>query len=875
MTREAVDTRPIADEATFARMQAVSRFGAGLVVALSAIVLVGWIFDIPALTSIIPGFARMSVPTAACFILSGVSLVLLTQWRGRLLAVQKITAAIVLLICAYAIGFYAVNSQLSFTHADPASGYILGHAMGRMAPATVMSFVLIAGALLLGRSAPAGRAFAILSAIGLILSGLDLVGYSYQVEALYKVMPFSAMSLPTALAFVLLFCSALLARPYDGWTARITAQDSGGFAARRLLPAVIVIPLVLAWIMTQANQNAIFDAPFGFAILAVATITLLEIIVVRSSSWLADRDKDLRSEIALRRQAQDTLQMQLARLSLHNQITRAIASRMDLQSIFQIVVRSLEEQLPADFACFCRYDSAENILTVGNIGIRSRPLANALAMTENAIVPVDQNGLRRCVQGHLVYEDDIHESALQFRRRLAGAGLRALVISPLIVEQTVFGLLIIARRDAGSFTSSDCEFMTQLSAHIALAVHQVELHNSLRQAYDDLRLSQQSAMQQERLRVIGQMASGIAHDINNAVSPVGLYTETLLASEPNLSARVRDYLELTKRAVNDIAATIARLREFYRSPNSEAALAPVDLNELAMQAIDFTRARWSDMPRQRGVAVEVHAELQPDLPRAMGIDNEIREALTNLIFNAVDAMPDGGVVTVRTALRENAGTRGVLLEVADTGIGMDEETKRRCLEPFFTTKGERGTGLGLAMVHGTFQRHGADIEIDSAPGKGTVFRITFAEAPASAAEAAPPPEPAPSTPMRILLVDDDPLVLDSMRVVLELDNHAVTLADGGEAGIAAFKNAHTRGAPFDVVFTDLGMPNVDGRQVAQAIKALSPTTPIVLLTGWGQRQGKWGTDHDPDYTLGKPPQLSDLRKTLASCAARIRPGRPA
>jgi CheY-like chemotaxis protein len=246
----------------------------------------------------------------------------------------------------------------------------------------------------------------------------------------------------------------------------------------------------------------------------------------------------------------------------------------------------------------------------------------------------------------------------------------------------------------------------------------------------------------------------------------------------------------------------------------------------------------------------------------MGSEGELREALTNLIFNAVDAMPEGGPLTVRTASDE--GSKTVVLEVIDAGLGMDENTRRRCLEPFFTTKGERGTGLGLAMVYGSMQRHGAEIEIDSVLRKGTTMRLRFAAHTGPAAAIAVPPVPPAIVPTRILIVDDDPLVLSSLRDALEGDGHDVTTADGGQAGIDAFSAALTRGEPFPVVITDLGMPYVDGRKVSSDIKAAAPDTAILLLTGWGQRLVAEG-DIPPhaDCVLSKPAKIRELREALA------------
>ncbi len=348
-------------------------------------------------------------------------------------------------------------------------------------------------------------------------------------------------------------------------------------------------------------------------------------------------------------------------------------------------------------------------------------------------------------------------------------------------------------RDA--FSSGECEFLKQLSEHVALAGHQAALYGALQQAYDDLRQSQIAVLQQERLRALGQMASGIAHDINNAISPVALYTESLLEREPNLSERTRNYLTTIQRAIDDVARTVSRMREFYRERETQLTLERVNLNRAVEQVLDLTRPRWSDLPQQRGLMIELRLQLAPDLPDIMGAENEIRDALTNVIFNAVDAMPNGGTLTLRTlATTRPDGTTAVTIEVGDTGIGMDEDTRRRCLEPFYTTKGERGTGLGLAMVYGMIQRHSADLAIDSAPDAGTTVRLTFAAFTSSVASTVRyPASQAPNRKLRILLVDDDPLLIQSLQDTLQEDGHLVTAASGGQAGIDEFRAARARG----------------------------------------------------------------------------------
>jgi DNA-binding response OmpR family regulator len=426
-----------------------------------------------------------------------------------------------------------------------------------------------------------------------------------------------------------------------------------------------------------------------------------------------------------------------------------------------------------------------------------------------------------------------------------------------------------ATRDTLRQTNIELQQLThELEDRVLLRTRELEHSN------EALRQAQQALIQQERLRALGQMASGIAHDINNAISPVSVYTESLLENESDLSESGRRQLTIIQRAIDDVSQTVGRMREFYRPREQELTLSSVEINPLVVQVVDLTRARWYDLPRQRGIAIELKTSFAEGLPRIRGAENEIRDALTNLIFNAVDAMPEGGIIEVRTRApsppqRTDAEDCAVWLEVADSGVGMDEATRRRCLEPFFTTKGNRGTGMGLAMVYGMAQRHGAGLEIDSTPGAGTTIRLVFR------ATAAPSTEPSsartgaerPTRSLHLLIVDDDPSVMEPMRIALDRDGHRVTAAEGGQAGIDAFLRAQKAKDFYDVVITDLGMPYVDGRQVIESVRAASPRTPIILLTGWGQHVAPGEERPQVERLLPKPTRLRELRAVLAELTA--------
>lgn len=580
------------------------------------------------------------------------------------------------------------------------------------------------------------------------------------------------------------------------------------------------------------------------------------------------------TDITKRKQSQSKLQTQLRKLDLLRRITRGVGERQDLSSIFQLVIDSLEDNLPADFTCMCSFLPATKTLIVSNVGKRSAPQALELAMIEQTRIEIEQNGLERCVQAQLICEPDISALPFPVLQRLAKGGLRSLVVVPLVAEDKLFGALLVARQALDGFDSGECEFLRQLSEHVALAAHQAQLYTTLQQTYDELRQSQHSLLQQERLRALGQMASGVVHDINNAISPIALYTESLLEHEADLSERVRSCLITIRRAIDGVASTVNRMREFYRPQESHTALARIDLNTAAQQVIELTRARWRDQPQARGVVIELRTELSVRPVCVVGAEHEIRDALTNLIFNAVDAMPEGGLLTLRTQILKSTRhpntepRERAIVEVTDTGIGMNESTRRHCLEPFFTTKGEGGTGLGLAMVYGMVQRHDAKLIIKSGLGQGTTMRLEF---PAAAVDgptnAGALVSRESQRPLRILLVDDDPLLIESLRDILQRDGHDITVADGGQAGVESFVAAQKRALAFDAVITDLGMPYVDGRRVAAAVKAVSPHTPVIMLTGWGQRL-RDDNEVPPhvDRLLNKPPKLELLRKALAELA---------
>lgn len=389
-----------------------------------------------------------------------------------------------------------------------------------------------------------------------------------------------------------------------------------------------------------------------------------------------------------------------------------------------------------------------------------------------------------------------------------------------------------------------------------------EADAALKQARDDLerslaelRATQQQVVQTERLRALGSMVTGIAHDFNNALTLILGYGELLQHKCRNHPAG-EDFAEFAQTIVTasmGAAEIVARLRDFHRPTAPGEAHAPLALDAVVEGAIAFTRPRWEAESRGRGMPIEVIAELAAAPPIA-GHSSELREMLTSLIFNAVEAMPQGGTITVRT--RVNADR--VELAVADTGIGMTEDVRRRCFEPFFTTKGERGAGLGLAMVYGTVERHSGTISIESNLGFGSTFTLTFPIDTSGAV--ALPPEPAPvSRPLRILVVDDQPVQCELVAHALQRDWHTVAVASNGREALKLFERRE-----FDLVITDQAMPEMNGAQLAVAVKSREPNTRVIMLTGFGSgSEDVESRSEFVDLVLSKPASLAELRAAIA------------
>jgi signal transduction histidine kinase len=383
-----------------------------------------------------------------------------------------------------------------------------------------------------------------------------------------------------------------------------------------------------------------------------------------------------------------------------------------------------------------------------------------------------------------------------------------------------------------------------------------ETNQRLQKALEELHATQRQVIQQERLRALGKMAGGVAHDFNNALIPILGYAELLIERSELLDDRAvaLKYLRLMRTAAKDATAVVGRLREFYRQRDETELFEPVDLPEALTEAISMTQPRWHDEALAQGLHIMVEQDFQA-VPTIACHSGEIREVVTNLLFNAIDALPQGGRIVVRTYSR---GQKAVF-EVQDDGIGMTEEVRARCLEPFVTTKGERGTGLGLAMVYGIVQRHHGEIEIESKLGEGTLVRVQLPfYRGANAAQATD--GTSVSGKLRILLVDDEQVVREVIALFLRHQAHEVEVTP---SAIEALRLV--REQKFDLVITDHAMPGMTGGNFVATLRSGGFQIPILMLTGFGELMTT--SDSIPTGVtklVNKPVTMEDLRSAIAA-----------
>ena len=417
-----------------------------------------------------------------------------------------------------------------------------------------------------------------------------------------------------------------------------------------------------------------------------------------------------------------------------------------------------------------------------------------------------------------------------------------------------FGVVLMAIKQLSRSHRDALSTISELrQSELNLATSNRRLESTL----DELESAQVQLVQRERLSALGQMASGIAHDLNNVLTPAVAYADLMMQTTEGLEEDQVSYMACIRQSAIDAASRVQGLQHFYTRQPGGAPARPILLGSLVKQAISMTRPKWRDEPEQQGHHIEIDLELEECA--SVRIDAaEFRVVVTNLVFNAVESMPKGGTLRIHLHADDDA----VVLRVCDAGCGMPDETKERCFEPFYTSK-SRGSGLGLSACHGIVTRAGGQISVESRVGEGTEFIVrlpAYREVSDESQTTTLTSDPVVGVQSRLLLVDDDVNVGRAIAQALKKLGADVCTATDGPSAIETLR----RQGPFDIVVTDLGMAGMDGRAFIDATRLVYPQQKVAIVSGWDRADvlDRFSDTTPPDVVLQKPPTSKELQGLL-------------
>jgi len=450
-------------------------------------------------------------------------------------------------------------------------------------------------------------------------------------------------------------------------------------------------------------------------------------------------------------------------------------------------------------------------------------------------------------EGRPILVQDVSQDEDFLRLLPVEAFVRSAVAIPLKLKGEVIGVMLVESERLAAFDETDVDTLQALGAHVSTGIENARL-------YEQTKNAQERMLEAEKLRSLGLMTAGIAHDFNNLLAVISARAELALRVVDN--PLIKGHLKQVISSARDGSEIIRRLQNFARTNQESSEFGVVDVNDMVAQAVEFSRPRWKDEAQGNGIHIEVFTQLRAT-GNILGSPSQLREILINLIFNAIEAMPDGGSITIDTC------DRGELVSVVvkDIGLGMSEEAKQQIFVPYFTTK-RGGTGLGMSMVYGVVKRHRGEIDIQSTLGVGTSVRLLF---PAVSIEkvqeqdALDAPSTLQSESLSIMVVEDEDAIRDGLVEIFSNAGHRVFAASHGEEAMELLQQHSS----VDIVFSDLAMPQLSGWQLIQQLREHDPELPIVVLSGWG---GELDPELLKQYAIRrvipKPFSLADLQAVL-------------
>jgi len=540
-------------------------------------------------------------------------------------------------------------------------------------------------------------------------------------------------------------------------------------------------------------------------------------------------------------------------------VSLEIVLSLNLPAILDLVVGTALELTHASDAHIFLYDEAIGSLSfgaalwsTGESALRAETTPRPDGITMASI---------RSGEAIVICDCESHPLFVDPARRLGG--LKSIASFPLRRAPEVLGALNVAFLVPHEFGEDEMRLMSLLADQAAIAIKNARLYQELEEAFDRLKRSQAQLVRAERMRALAELSAGVAHDFNNVLTSILGRVQLMLlqVSDPSL----RESLKVIEQAARNGAQTVRRIMGFALHREGEE-LVPVDVNRIVEDAILLTEPRWR-APISSGPMIDLKFRRGRVLP-VMGSAAEISEVLTNLIFNAVDAMPQGGKLLLET---RQDGDEAVV-RVEDTGIGIPEELMDKLFSPFFTTKGGNSAGMGLSVAREIVARHGGSISVDSQVGRGSIFSVRLPvvrhlEMPGHEEDMRMEELTQRQRSLSILVVEDEESIRRLLSSILGLEGHEVRTYSRAMDGISAFRERTA-----DLVITDLGLPDQSGWEVARQVKAASHSTPVILITGWGvTAEPAEARRRGVDYILPKPFEFEELSELISRALAEIDP----
>ncbi len=733
----------------------------------------GWLLDVVQLKSILPGLSSMKFNTALCFVLAGLSLTLSKSAAADRRARRFAQA------CALTVGAvglltlteYASGRSFGFDQLlvrDATTGLSAGYP-GRMGISTALCFVLLGiGLYRLPRATWRSHAQTEICALTAgLIASISLIGYAYSIPSLTGFASYTQMAVHTTVAFLVLSLGAVAAARGPAMSLLLSPQ-AGGLIARHLLPTILLAPPAIGWVVLEGRRAGLYEHEFGAAMIVASTVILLGGALLSAGKAVNRADEERKRAVKALTANEARLRHVLASSTVVIYATRLVGQRF----IPDWVSENIRELLG--------YDPQEALLPTwweDHLHSEDRSLALAGRAEVLAKERLSLDYRLRDKQGHYRW---VHEESRVVRR--AGGG-----------PAEVFSALVDV-------------------------TEQKRLEGQYQHA--------------QRMEVVGRLAGGVAHDFNNLLTVITSVSDLLLL-DLERGHPMREDVGQIKRAAENAARLTQQLLAFSRRQMIQPRA--IDLRGVVVRTEALLK-------RLIGEDVELVTRLDPNLGVVRADLGQMEQVITNLAVNARDAMPDGGKLTIATTnadmdeayVRDHSPARAgryVLLSVSDTGMGMDEATRARLFEPYFTTKDPgKGTGLGLATVYGIVKQAGGFVWVYSEPGQGATFKVYLPriDEPAD-------PQVAPFVGTRlhgnetVLVVEDQAPVRTALCRVLERHGYTVIeAADGDEA----LRLATDRPGPIQVALTDIVMPNMGGGELGRRLLEIRPDLRIVYMSGY-------------------------------------------